>query len=223
MDEMELYESRKKTARMAGVGYVVLAFAALPEMLRDSLFVAGDAAATGRNILANATLFRLSILGDIVTELSFLFLGLCLYSLLKAVRQSAARAMLAMVAIAVTMTIASTGFEIAAMERFATGDPIHGGLLLGIFRALTVPATVFFGLWMLPLGYLFSKSGFMPKTLGAILMVGSAGYVIHAGFGIIAPDIPERFHLASVVAEVATIVWLVAFGVKRPSRAGDNS
>lgn len=218
MDEEELYESRKNIARLAGIGYLVLAFAALPEMLRNNLFVKGDAVATGRNILANATLFRLSILGDIITEISFLFVALCLYSLLKDVNRDVARAMLLMVVIAVTMTILNTGIEIAAMSFFKSADEVHGGLLLRVFQALTVPVSVFFGLWMLPLGYLFVKSGFMPKTLGVVLMIGSLGYVIHAVYSIIAPSVSEQFVLLSVVAEVATIIWLLAFGVKRPSK-----
>lgn len=220
MDEMELYESRKKKARLAGIGYLVLAFAALPDMLRRTLFIMGDAAATSRNILANATVFRMSILGDIVTEVAFLLIALCLYSLLKEVRRGAARAMLSMVVIAVTMTIFNTGTEIAAISLFETNDQIHGILLLRVYQALIIPTSVFFGLWMLPLGYLFIKSGFMPKTLGIILMIGSSGYVIHAVFRIIAPSISEQFVLLSVVAEVATIIWLLVFGVKKPFQKG---
>jgi len=102
------------------------------------------------------------------------------------------------------------------MNLFETGDAINGNLLLGVFQSLIVPASVFFGLWMLPLGYLFFKSGFMPKTLGAGQMVCSFGYVIHAVYQIVAPGVPEQFVMLSVVVEVATIVWLLAFGVKRP-------
>ena len=124
-----------------------------------------------------------------------------------------------MVVIAVTMTILNTGIEIAALNLFETNDPVHGGLMLGLFQGLVVPATVFFGLWMLPLGYLFFKSEFMPKTLGIILMVGCAGYVIHAMFQIIEPGVSEQFVLVSVVAEVATIIWLLVFAVKNPKNS----
>ena len=41
----------------------------------------------------------------------------------------------------------------------------YGGLFINLFEALKLPGSVFFGLWMLPLGYLFLKSGFMPKSL----------------------------------------------------------
>jgi hypothetical protein len=46
----------------------------------------------------------------------------------------------------------------------------------------------------------------------------TAGYVAHAVFELVDPGVPERFVLLSVIAEVATLVWLLAFGVKRPSK-----
>lgn len=219
MEERELYESRKRQARLAGVFYLILAFAALPDALRSSLFVSGDAVATGRNIMANIELLRWSVVGDIVTEIAFLLMAIVLYGLLKEASRNAARMMLAMVAIASAMTIFNTGAEIAAIGAFESGDSGHGRLLLDAFMAYKAPTAVFYGLWMAPLGYLFIKSGFMPKILGAILLVGSSGYVIHSVFGIAAPAVTERFVLVSVVAEVAAIVWLLGFGVKRPKAA----
>ena len=53
MNEAELYHSRRKTARIAGAFYVVLALAMFPDMLRKSLIVDGNAAATAGNILRN--------------------------------------------------------------------------------------------------------------------------------------------------------------------------
>ena len=103
MTEQEQYKTRRKMARLAGAGYVVVALAALPDSLRKAIFVSGDPVATGHNVLANLLMFRLSIVGDIATELAFLLTALGLYTLLKEVRQGAARAMLSLVVIAVTM------------------------------------------------------------------------------------------------------------------------
>ncbi len=217
MEDNELFATRKKTARLAGLGYLVLAFAALPDMFRSALIIAGDHTATAKNILDNVTMFRISILGDFFTELAFLLMAICLYSLLKEVHRGAARTMLSMVAIAVTMVVLNTGFEIAAIRLFENNDPVNGFLMLGIFQAHIVPKAFFFGLWMMPLGYLFFKSSFMPKTLGAALMIGSSGYIVHAIFALLAPGVTEYFTLLSVIAEVATLVWLLGFGVKRPS------
>lgn len=219
MDEKALYDNRKRQARLAGVFYIVLAFAALPDALRSRLFVGGDALATGRNIMANAALLRWSVIGDICTEIAFLLMGIVLYGLLKEVSRKAALMMLAMVAIASAMTIYNVGGETAAIGAFASGDWDHGMLLIDAFMAYKAPTAVFYGLWMAPLGFLFIKSSFMPKILGAILIVGSCGYVIHSVYMIAAPAVTERFVLISVVAEVAAIVWLLGFGVKKPKAA----
>jgi hypothetical protein len=38
-------------------------------------------------------------------------------------------------------------------------------------------AQVFFGLWLLPLGYLAYISGYFPRALGVLLMVGCFSYL----------------------------------------------
>lgn len=220
MNEMHLYMSQKRKARLAGIGWTIVAFAAWPDMVRKTLFVPGDAVATGRNILVNNLLFRMSILGDIVTEIAFLLTALILFDLLREAGKTAARAMLSMVVIAVTMAILKTGAELAALNFFEANDSAHGNLLIELFQASAVPTSVFFGLWMLPLGYLFFVSGFMPKALGVFLMIGSTGYVIHSTLRIIAPAVSEQAILLSVVAEVTTIAWLMVAGVRRPKAAG---
>ena len=221
MSDVDLYKNRKRKARLAGIGWTIVAFAAWPDMVRRTLFVFGDAAATGRNIVANAQVFRMSMLGDIVTEIAFLLTALILFDLLRYAGKTAARAMLSMVVIAVTMAIFKTGAELAALGFFETGDQAHGMLLIELFQASAVPTSVFFGLWMLPLGYLFFVSGFMPRALGVVLLIGSTGYVIHSIFVIAAPGVSEKAVLLSVAAEVATIVWLLVSGVRRPVRADE--
>jgi hypothetical protein len=37
---------------------------------------------------------------------------------------------------------------------------------------------IFWGLWLLPFGYLVFKSGFLPRVLGVLLMIGCFGYLI---------------------------------------------
>jgi len=217
MDERELYRTRKRKARLAGACFLVVAFAAWPEMLRASLFAMGDAAATGRNILGSEALLRWSVAGDIVTELAFLCTALFLYSLLEEVGRGLARAMLALVAIAVGMTVFNTGAELAALGAFLAGEQAQGMLLLRLYQALAIPIGLLFGLWMLPFGYLVFKSGFMPKALGMLLMtLGSSGYMADALLRILVPGAAGEILLVSVVAEVAAILWLLIFGVKRP-------
>ncbi len=226
MSELELYKSRRKTARIAGAYYFVLALAFLPDMLRKSLFVAGDAVTTGTNILANILAFRMSIFGDLIAETAFLFVALYLYSLLKDVRRDAARAMVILVVAAVPTAMLNTGNELAALALFQGGDPSRAKLFLDLYQNGALISTVFFALWLVPLGWLFFKSGFMPKTLGILLIVGSFFYLAKSFTGLVLPDwraLAEKGVPIVGLTELATVVWLLAFGVKRPSKDGLSS
>jgi hypothetical protein len=221
MNELELYQSRRKTARIAGACYVVLAMAMFPDMLRKSLIVAGDAVATGGNLLSHALLFRLSIFGDLVCETAFVFLVLCLYSLLKDVGREAARLMVALVLVAVPIAMLSTSNELAALALLQGNDPAQAMLFLGLFTDGALIAELFFGLWLFPLGWLFFKSGFMPKTLGILLMIGCFGYLADSFAGLVMPAwraLTEQGVMLPALAELATVFWLLVFGVKRPSK-----
>lgn len=188
MNELELYQNRRKTARIAGVFYAILALVFLPQMVRDRLLVVGDAAATGRSILDNALLFRLNILGDLIGYIAFIFLAIWLYNLLKDVGRAAAQVMVAFVLVCVAIFMFGAANEVAALRLFQGNDPAQAMLALSLYKDGMLIAEIFMGLWLFPLGWLFYRSGFMPKTLGILLMVGCFGYLLDALAGLVAPD-----------------------------------
>jgi Domain of unknown function (DUF4386) len=221
MNELELYQSRRKLARIAGAFYVVLALAMFPDMLRRSLIVADDAATTGQNILANALLFRLSIFGDLVCYVAFVFLAIWLYSLLKDVHREAAWLMVAFVLVATSIAMLSASNELTALALLQDNDAVQAMLFLGLYKNGILIAEIFMGLWLFPLGWLFFKSGFMPKTLGILLMVGCFGYLADSFAGLVMPDwraLTQMGVMLPAMAELATVFWLLVFGVKRPAK-----
>lgn len=221
MNELKLYQTRRKTARIAGLFYAVLALVYLPQMVRDRLIVIGDGATTGQNILDNALLFRISIFGDLIGYVAFLFLAIYLYSLLKDVQREAAWVMVALVLVCVSIFMVSASNELSALALFQSNDSARAMLSLSSYENGMLIAEIFMGLWLFPLGWLFYKSSFMPKTLGILLMLGCLGYLADSFAGLLIPawqSVTDKGVMLPGLAELATVIWLLVFGVKRPAR-----
>jgi len=219
----------KRLARIAGFLYLLVGiFGGFAEgYVEPKMYVAGDAAATAANVIANAGLVRLGVVADLLDGTFFVFLALALYILLKDVHKSMARAMLVLVILATGITCLSALFEFEGL-RIATGavdmaafgaagssalvllflDAQHYGLLI---------AQIFFGLWLAPLGYLAYRSGWFPKALGVVLVAASASYLVDLLAAFLFPDIGKPIHgFASIlpaIAEPAMVLYLLAIGV----------
>jgi Domain of unknown function (DUF4386) len=82
-------------------------------------------------------------------------------------------------------------------------------------------AQMFFGLWLLPLGYLVVRSGYVPRVLGVLLALG-VGYLVDLFARFLALGAAERispFVLApALVGEVAVVAWLLVKAVRVPEQ-----
>ena len=77
---------------------------------------------------------------------------------------------------------------------------------------------VFFGLWLIPMGWCVLRSGWMPQPLGWILIGGGIGYVLSALVGYLAPDarlIADALTYPATVGELWMVGYLLVRGVRR--------
>ena len=221
--------SRKKDARTAGWLYLAVAVTGGFSMLYvPGLIVAGDATATLRNIAGSEGLFRLGILCGLACQAAFVFLGLALYRLLGEVDRALARLMVALVVTGAAVAFLNmlnqfpALFVVGDAGRLAVFTPDQRSALALFFLDLhaqgIVLAKVFFGLWLLPLGQLVVRSGFLPKVLGVLLMVGGVGYVIDVIVQLLlpahAPAVTPWATAPSGIAELAFLFWLLIKGAK---------
>ena len=223
--------SPKRLARIAGVLYLLVGiFGGFAEgFVYPKVYVVGDAATTAGNVVANSALVRMGIVADLFNATVWVFLGLTLYLLLKHVNKSVARAMVVLVAIGASITCLNAVFEFeglraatGAVNLAAFGTAGSNALVLllldtqhyGIFIA-----QIFFGLWLVPLGYLAYKSaGWFPKWLGVLLIVGGACYLVDLLAAFLVPDFGQIIHafiwIPSAIAEISMVLYLLVIGVK---------
>src|SRR6202043_259054 len=155
------------------------------------------------------------------------FLALILYRLLQHVNKSAARAMVVLTAIGAGITMLNAVFEFEGL-RVATGAVNLAGfsaagsnvlamLMVDIQHYGLLIASIFFGLWLGPLGYLAYKSGWFPKALGIGLIVGGASYLGDMLAAFLLPDLGKAIHgylnILAAIAEVSMVVYLLLIGV----------
>ena len=221
--------SPKRLARIAGFLYLLVGiFGGFAEgYVEPKMYVAGNAAATFGNIVANAGLVRLGVVADLLDATFFVFVALALYILLKHVHKSVARAMLVLVMLAAGITCAAAVFEFEGL-RIATGavDLAALGtagssamvlLMVDIQHYGLLSAQIFFGLWLAPLGYLAYRSGWFPKALGVVLVAAAASYLIDLLAAFLVPDLGKAIHgyatILPAIAEPAMVLYLLVIGV----------
>jgi hypothetical protein len=228
--ETKMTTSPKRLARIAGVLYLLVAiFGGFAEgFVYPKVYVAGNAAATAGNVVANSGLVRMGVVADLFNATVWVFLGMTLYLLLKHVNKSVARAMVVLVAIGASIVCLNTVFEFeglraatGAINLAAFGTTGSNALVLllldtqhyGIFIA-----QIFFGLWLVPFGYLAYRSGWFPKALGVLLIVGGAFYLVDLLAAFLVPDFGQMIHgfvtIPSAIAELSMVLYLLVIGVK---------
>ncbi len=76
---------------------------------------------------------------------------------------------------------------------------------------------VFAGLWLVPLGILVYKSGFLPRLLGVWLIVDCFAWLAIAFTAFLAPqyaDLVDNITRPITLGEVAIMLWLLIMGAR---------
>jgi len=217
--------SPRTKARFAGALYLLYIIAGVyaQAFIADRLFVSGDAARTAANILANQslhtlglTVYLLEMAGQVATVVLF-------YQLLKPVSRTGAM-------LAAAFELIGCGIKIFSRLFYFAPLLILGGsasylsaftreqldsialLLVRINNNGAAIALAFFGFSTLLQGWLIYRSGFLPRWLGVIGIIGALGWLTF-----LSPPLGMRLFLYlavyALIGSLATIVWLLTVGV----------
>ncbi len=219
-------ETLTRAARLTGLAYLALGVTGMLGFLviRPRLFAAGDPAATLSNLVANESLARWGLALELGIVLSQALVAVAFYRLFRSIDATRAGALAAFGMVNAVAILGSS-----AMLAGALGTAMHPGLaadpagtvhlLYRLSEGFWAGGNIFFGLWLIPMGRLAMISGWMPRVLGQILVVGGVGYVLAAFVPVLAPGAPELvatlLTLAASVGELWMIGYLLVRGVRR--------
>jgi len=200
------------------VGLPMLASGSFAGIVVSRLIVRDDIVATSGNFAASEFMLRLGVVGSLVMMVAWVFYALLLYRLFRPVDKSHAMTMVVLVLASVPIYMLNQVNLFAAL--LSASDQLHQQVkfFLELQRFGSLVAGIFFGLWLFPLGLLVFKSGFLPKALGILLMLGSLGYLVLFVQGFLFPG-SERtlwtnpFLVVTHMSELALWLWLLVKGV----------
>lgn len=210
-------------ARVAGTLYLVAnIFAPFTLLYLPSRFIVrGDAAATAANIVASPSLFRFGIVGNLFTFIANIFLALALYQLLKIVNRNITSLMLILFLMGVPIAMLNELTQLAVLQLLSGADYLNAYtrdqlqaaayLSLRLHEQGLLVAHIFFGLWLLPMGYLVFKSRYIPRIVGVLLVIAGVGYVVQSFAAFLGYHV--NIILFTGLGELIFLLWLLIKGI----------
>jgi hypothetical protein len=224
--------SSQPTARSVGWFYLLTMLPAPLNLvyLPSRFLVAGDAAATAQRITDAEMLYRLCALAGLWSSVMFIFVAFKLANLFQNVDRRQGRLLVALVLVSSSIGLVNLINELAPLVLLSGADyfaafskPQIDALVMGFLRLRGIGLgidSVFWGLWLLPFGLLVMKSGFMPRWIGILLIIGCVGYLIQALTAILWPAYVHTVFTATIPlvgpGEISAIIWLIARGNRVP-------
>jgi len=201
--------------------------------------MAGDAAATLAKIQASRTFFEVAIVAGAAGYINYLILGSVFYQLFSPVRKRAASLLLAFVAASVPLALAAVARQLDALSLLdgAKDLPAIGADQLQVHimqiqvmqtlhssNNLFLMTNIFSGLWLIPLGWLMFRSGFAPRILYVLLVLGGFFYVLGFAAPVFNADYENTVFgrtvgiscgIPGVIGELGTGLWLLIRGTRQ--------
>ena len=199
-----------------------------PGKLIDGAGLAGAAV----RIAAAEPMIRLNMLSEAVYQTVEVFLAIQMYRMFKPISGNLARQMFLLAIVPIPIMFLNLLTELGSLS--VALDPGFAGaftsaqrdalahLLIHLHGQGVGIAGIFWGLWLIPLGMLIIRSGFVPKLLGLCELAGGAGWLLGSGAMLVMPGLVPAGAIATCektafllqVGELPFIVWLLAVATR---------
>jgi len=219
--------TNKKTARIAGMVFLLMVIFGLAAEIffRQKIFSTSDMATTANNILSNTFLYRAGVLSDMLMSLSYMLTALILYKLLSSVNKNMAATMVVFATAGSVLLLFNILIEIAPLyilngnEFMSTFNSSQRQSLAMLFYNLYqhgyMIGQIFFSLWVLPLGILIYKSGFIPKVLGILFIIETIFGLLAVTVHFLIPNatLESIMMIPMMIAEFSFMFYLLIRGI----------
>jgi hypothetical protein len=216
----------QRYARFAGILLVISLFAGGfgESYVPAKLIASADTAETARRVGASIGLFRAGFASYLIEAACDLSLTAIFYVLLRPVSRP-----LALIALCFGLFGTCT-FAVAEMFYFASALPFIDAdvirtltpyarvaftyICLMVYSYIFVIFSGFYGVAMLLRGYLIFRSGYLPRALGALVMLGGAGFLLKNIAAVLAPRYDSMFFVAPMLLVMLSMAaWFLFKGI----------
>jgi hypothetical protein len=221
MDEQQ--KELVSTARAAGIWYLVLAITGVLGflVLHPQVYVAVQISQTVANLQEQEMLARWRLLLEFVIILSQALAAVYFFKLFKDVNHFAAWCLAAwgmMNAAAIMISAMAMGgaIQVANTELPVNEKLVMVEIFVQVIKNAWGVGNLFFGLWLIPMGYIVSSSQRMPVWLGRTLIVGGVGYIASAflTYGGLEYSWIDLLTIPASIGEFWMIGYLMIFGIR---------
>jgi Domain of unknown function (DUF4386) len=210
-------------ARMGGFCWLMCFLTSIyPLILSGRLIVQGDPAATAANLLANEALFRSGTAALLISTAFYVAATLFIYEVLKPVNRS-----LSLLAAFFSLVGCGVG-AFSCIFGFMPFILLKGAPYLSVYTTEQLQALsylflvvrarandiglVFFGLHCLGVGYLILRSTFLPRIIGALMVLAGVGWLTFL-LPPLAQNLAPFNMLPGAIGELSLTLWLIIKGV----------
>ncbi|WP_333696520.1 DUF4386 domain-containing protein [Flavobacterium sp.] len=212
------------TARITGVWYLLLAISGVLGFIifQSNTFVAKDPYQTLSNIIAQESTVRIRLFLEVIIIISQALVAIWFYRLFKKINSWAAFAistwgLMNAAAIMISAVSMATAIKLANFPAATEQEKIVFIHLLNVVISNAwLIGGLFFGLWLIPMGYTIITSKCMPLWLGRILIIGGMGYILGTIIKCIGFSHPMLAYITipATIGEFWMICYLLIFGIR---------
>jgi hypothetical protein len=192
----------------------------------NTLLIANDLAGTAQRVASSVGLFRSSFAAYLIEAACDITLNVLLYALLRPVSRN--------------LSLLAACFGLMGTAVFAAGEMLYFAAALpavdaDVARVISPEAkaaltylcltiygygfgifAIFYGTAAVVRGYLILRSGYLPRALGAILILGGASFIAKNFLIVLAPQYDLPYVIVPMFLAMASLtLWLLIKGVDR--------